>query len=49
MEKKRKPKACKNCGKEFLPFSSLEKFCTKKCSIEAEKSKKIERKSKQTT
>lgn len=40
MEKKRKSKKCKECTKEFFPFSSLEKFCSVKCSKWNAKSKR---------
>lgn len=34
-----KPKKCKNCGKEFKPYSSLEKTCSYAC-FEAVKKQK---------
>lgn len=41
-----KPKKCKICGKEFTPYSSLEKYCSVNCSRKWEKLKEKERKEK---
>ena len=41
-----KPKKCKNCGKEFTQFSSLQKTCSVKCTKELEKAKKKKEKEK---
>jgi len=37
---KQKHKKCKTCWKEFFPYLSTEKFCTKKCLLESEKQKR---------
>lgn len=38
--KKFKPKLCKLCGKEFIPCSSINIFCSKKCTIKNECNKR---------
>lgn len=43
---KKTTKPCRNCGKEFTPYSSLDKFCKKWCMIEFEKTKTREKKAK---
>ena len=32
IQKERKPKKCKTCGKEFYPFNSLNKYCSFGCA-----------------
>ena len=36
---RKKPKKCKNCGKEFKPYTSLIKYCSYECNQWDKKSK----------
>ncbi|HBC1013400.1 TPA: recombination protein NinG [Escherichia coli] len=46
MMKQRKPKVCKVCGADFVPYRSYQKVCSGKCALELvreEKAKKVAR------
>mgnify|MGYP002776338451 CR=1 FL=1 len=45
-EKKVKEKICKVCEKSFVPYSSLSRYCSQKCSMKEDKIKDKERKEK---
>lgn len=35
----RQPRKCRVCGKEFIPRSSTQKYCSRKCNRAAQNSK----------
>lgn len=41
---KPKSKACKRCSKEFQPWSSLDKYCSVRCSTASKNEKEKEKK-----
>jgi hypothetical protein len=41
-----KEKKCKQCWKSFVPYSSLDKYCSSKCKVKWEKEKEKVKKAK---